>query len=186
MALRSWSGNGRARFVQPRFPPLCCIAMNDSALGGFVERRNKSAPVVWVFVPGGDGLLHLPQTGADRAIAETAGSGLPSPFRSGSGVGHERRLRTKNWAGRLAESARFVKLPLAGPRLRGRTLSAARAGHVAAGSGTLLLHGRCGLAGAKRGGPTNFHGSVGRAILINHFRLGDSRQTVRHDLHHGA
>ncbi len=92
----------------------------------------------------------------------------------------------KNWAGRLAESARFVKLPLAGPRLRGRTLSAARAGHVAAGSGTLLLHGRCGLAGAKRGGPTNFHGGIGRAILINHFRLGDSRQTVRHDLHHGA
>ena len=36
----------RKRFVKPRLATIGCIAMNDPALGRFIDRRNRSANLI--------------------------------------------------------------------------------------------------------------------------------------------
>jgi hypothetical protein len=94
------------QFVQARFAPLRGVAMNDAALGRFIDRRNESAHFVGIeFGRGTRPLLHAAETRDDAAIAERLARGLAGTFRRGFCVSH-----SKLWARRLVEPHGIVKV----------------------------------------------------------------------------
>jgi len=67
-ALFSPAGAGE-QFVQPCFATIGGVAMNDAALGSFVERRNQSANLFWVgLVCAARAFLQTTEARADAAV----------------------------------------------------------------------------------------------------------------------
>ena len=103
--LRSFRRGG-ARFVQARFAAVGSVAMDNAALGRFIDGRDEGAFGFLIFRAGvaRERFVHLPQTREDAAITEGAQNGLASAFAGGFGIGHEEIF----WAWRLAERRAFV------------------------------------------------------------------------------
>src|SRR4029077_12616578 len=72
------------------------VAMNDSALGRFIYRRNECVDIVRRRVGVGRALTQRPNTTQNTAIAKSSALGLARTFGSGFGVGHAIK---RQWAG---------------------------------------------------------------------------------------
>jgi hypothetical protein len=89
------------RAVQSRFAAIGRVAVNDSALGRFIERRDQ--PMHLVFISSGTGsLLKSAELRQDAAIAQRALGVLSGAFRGGFCIGHEKII--------LCGSCRWKKL----------------------------------------------------------------------------
>jgi hypothetical protein len=76
------------RSRQLSFATDCGVAMNNSALGRFIYRRNERVDIARRRVGVGRALTQSPNTTQNPAIAESSALGLARTFRSGFGVGH--------------------------------------------------------------------------------------------------
>src|SRR6266516_8156977 len=83
------------------------IAMNNSALGRFIYRRNECVDIVRWRVRFGHALAQSPNTTQDAAIAKSSALSLARPFGSGFGVSHAiKKLR----GGSVMDALLFVNL----------------------------------------------------------------------------
>jgi hypothetical protein len=98
---------------QSGFATDCGIAMNNSALGRFIYRRNECVDIVRWRVRFGRALTQSPNTAQDGAIAKSSALGLARTFGSGFGVGHAiKKLR----GGSVMDALLFVNLSTARAR----------------------------------------------------------------------
>jgi hypothetical protein len=79
---------GSASARQSGFAADGGVAMNNSALGRFIYRRNECVDIVRWRVRFGRALTQSPNTTQDTAIAKSSALSLACTFGSGFGVGH--------------------------------------------------------------------------------------------------
>src|SRR6266496_4573934 len=77
-----------ARARQSGFATDGGIAMNNSALGRFIYRRNECVDIVRGRIRFGRAFTQSPNTTQDTTIAKSSALGLARTFGSGFGVGH--------------------------------------------------------------------------------------------------
>lgn len=97
-----------AGLVQTRFAAIRGVAMNDPALGRFIDGGDQRAFCLLIFLAGvaRDGFVHLPQASEDATITERAHCGLARAFGGGFGIGHGKIF----WAGRVGARRPLVNL----------------------------------------------------------------------------